>query len=143
MTIIRTHRLLKIALLMDAASAAFLIIPQLAFGQPLAQLLALPPALLQNSAWFLLVYGPLLAVLGLSRTLWQPLVWMVILGNVAWSLSSFALLMSDLIAPSALGIGYVALQALAVLGLAGLEYAGLKASQSEPQVNRPAAAARV
>ena len=140
MTIIRTHRLLKIALLLDAGASAFLVIPQLAFGQPLAQLLALPPGLLQNSAWFLLFYAPMLAVLGLSRTLWQPLVWLVILGNIAWSLASVALLMSDLVAPSVFGTAYVALQALAVLGLAGLEFAGLRASQQENPMSSPAAA---
>ncbi len=129
MTTIRTHRILKIALLIDAAASLALIVPQLAFRQPLAELLALPPALLTGTAWFLILYAPFLAVLAMRKSLWQPLVWLVIIGNLGWSMASFGLLMSDQLAPSALGIAYVALQAVAVLGISALEYAGLKASQ--------------
>jgi hypothetical protein len=51
-------------------------------------------------------------------------VWLVIIGNLGWTAQSFALL--GQLAPTPLGTAFVSVQALAVLGLAGLEYMGLR-----------------
>ena len=52
------------------------------------------------------------------------LVWAVILGNLAWTAESFAVIAQQ--QPTPLGTAFVAAQALAVLGLAALEYLGLR-----------------
>ena len=50
--------------------------------------------------------------------------------NLLWAIASFALLATDFIAPNGLGIAFVALQALAVLGLGVLQWIALR----EPRV---------
>lgn len=54
----------------------------------------------------------------------RPLVWVVIVGNLGWTAESFLTL--GQVGASALGAAFVSAQALAVLGLAGLEYVGLR-----------------
>jgi hypothetical protein len=51
-------------------------------------------------------------------------VWLVIVGNLGWTAESLALLGQQ--SPTPLGTAFVAAQAIAVLGLAALEYAGLR-----------------
>jgi len=50
----------------------------------------------------------------------------VILGNLGWTAESFALIGQSQRAITALGTGFVSAQALAVLGLAALEYIGIR-----------------
>jgi hypothetical protein len=56
------------------------------------------------------------------------LVWAVILGNVGWTAESFIVLGQH--HPTALGTAFVAAQAAAVLGLAALEYLGLRKARA-------------
>ncbi len=51
----------------------------------------------------------------------KPLVWVVVLGNAGWVIASL-LSLEIWLEPNALGMAFIALQALAVLVLAGLEY---------------------
>jgi len=55
-----------------------------------------------------------------------PLVWLVIAGNVAWTAESFLLISTEAGKITAPGTAFVAAQAVAVLGLALLEYVGLR-----------------
>ena len=70
---------------------------------------------------------PLAAFIGWLATRPNPphaLVWVVILGNLAWTAESFITLAQS--QATALGTAFVSAQAVAVLGLALLEYAGIR-----------------
>jgi hypothetical protein len=91
---------------------------------PLAPLLGLPEPLVRIAGLLLL---PLAAFIGWLAARPNPprlLVWVVILGNLGWAAESFAVIGQH--QPTGLGATFVATQALAVLGLAGLEYLGLR-----------------
>lgn len=74
-------------------------------------------------------------LIGLARSgrVWSAMISVVVLGNVGWAVASLGLLFSSLIAPNALGEGYVLFQAVAVLVFAGLEFKGLMASLPAPK----------
>jgi len=91
---------------------------------PLAPLLGLPEPLVR---WAGLVLLPLAAFIGWLASRQVPprlLVWVVILGNLGWTVESFLVVART--QPTALGTAFVSAQALAVLGLAALEYLGLR-----------------
>jgi hypothetical protein len=90
----------------------------------LAPLFGLPEPLVRVAGLALL---PLAAFIGWLASRPAPpraLVWLVILGNLGWTAESFAVIAQH--QPSALGTAFVAAQALAVLGIAALEYLGLR-----------------
>lgn len=90
----------------------------------LAPLFGLPEPLVRLAGLALL---PLAAFIGWLASRPAPphiLVWLVIVGNLGWTAESFAVIAQQ--RPTALGTAFVAAQALAVLGLAGLEYVGLR-----------------
>jgi hypothetical protein len=94
----------------------------------LAPLLGLAEPLVRTAGLILL---PLAAFIGwlASRPAPPPaLVWLVILGNLGWTAESFLLLGRS--EATALGAAFVSAQALAVLGLAALEYAGLRKARA-------------
>ena len=90
----------------------------------LAPLLGLPEPLIRIAGLLLL---PLAAFIGWLASRPAPprgLVWLVIVGNLGWSAESLAVIAQQ--QPTPLGTFFVAAQAVAVLGLAALEYAGLR-----------------
>jgi hypothetical protein len=101
----------------------------LSFGAgALAPWLNLPEALLRESGLFLIAYAALVGWLGTRQTMPKPLVWLVIAGNAAWTVTSIASLFSGWVAPNMLGEAFVAMQAIAVGVIAELQYAGLRRS---------------
>ena len=93
-------------------------------AEALAPLFGLPEPLLRLAGLALL---PLAAFIGWLASRPAPpraLVWLVVIGNLGWTAESFATIAQQ--QPTALGTAFVAAQALAVLGLAGLEYLGLR-----------------
>jgi len=128
MNTIISSRFLKNAFLADAAATGALAALHLARPQGLTGLLDLPDALLQGTGLFMAGYVLMLLGLAACRTLWRPLVLFVVVGNVLWALASVDLLVLGLLEPAGWGVAYVILQALGTLGLAGLQYRGLKAS---------------
>ncbi len=90
----------------------------------LAPLFGLPEPLVRIAGLALLPLGAFIFWLA-SRPAPPPaLVWVVILGNVGWTAESFVVLGQS--QPTGLGTAFVAAQAAAVLGLAALEYVGLR-----------------
>src|SRR3979411_529704 len=76
----------------------------LTFGAgALASLLNLPEALLRETGLFLVAYAALVGWLGTPPSMPKPLLWIVIVGNAAWTLASIALLFSGWVAPNLLG----------------------------------------
>jgi hypothetical protein len=90
----------------------------------LAPLFGLPEPLVHFAGLALLPVGAFMGWLATRPSPPRALVWVVILGNVAWTAESFITL--GQLTPTALGTAFVTAQALAVLGLAGLEYVGIR-----------------
>lgn len=91
----------------------------------LAPLFGLPEPLVRIAGLVLLPLAAFIGWLASRPAPPRPLVWVVILGNLAWTAESF-ILIGQQAAITALGTAFVSAQALAVLGLAALEYVGLK-----------------
>jgi hypothetical protein len=115
---------LRRILALDAASCAAMGLAMSLAASPLALLFGLPEGLIRTGGLLLLPLATFIGWLA-SRAAPSPLlVWMVIGGNLVWTAESFALLGQH--APTPVGTAFVAAQAVAVLGLAGLEYVGLR-----------------
>jgi len=94
----------------------------------LAPLFGLPEPLVRTAGLILL---PLAAFIGWLASRPAPpraLVWLVIVGNLGWTAESFVTLAQAEATP--LGTAFVSAQALAVLGLASLEYVGLRKTRA-------------
>jgi hypothetical protein len=128
MTLVHPSRSLKTALAVDAASGAATAALQLTLPRLLADQLGLPMALLLETGLFLVGFAALLAFLARSTRVAAALVRTIVIGNVAWSAGCVLIWAAGLVAPTALGIGFLLLQAAAVLALAVWEAIGLKAS---------------
>jgi hypothetical protein len=120
-----TPTLLRRVLAFDALTCAAMGLLLLLATAPLVALLGLPHMLLVEAGAILLAFALFIlwAMRSLAHTLW-PL-GAVIAGNLLWVLASFALLAGPWLQPTALGIAFVSVQALAVAGLAGVEWLGL------------------
>ncbi|MCD0421361.1 hypothetical protein LOC51_29425 [Rubrivivax sp. JA1024] len=126
----RPSTLLRRALQADAVvSGAMALLLSLGAGT-LSRLLALPQPLLLETGLFLIGYAALVGWLGTRNVLPRVLVLIVIGGNALWTLASVALLLSGAVAPNALGLAFVLLQATAVGIFAELQFIGLKRSDA-------------
>jgi hypothetical protein len=127
MTSIYPSRFLRNALIADALACTALVVLQFGLVELLASQLQLPAILLTGSGVFLAVYVALLIVLTGSKSVLQAMVWLVVVGNVAWAIACLAL--AALPGPSGLGLAYLVAQAVFVLVIARIEWLGLKRSQ--------------
>ncbi len=127
-------RLLRLALVVDAAATGALAVLQLALPDALSRLLMLPRGLLLETGAFLVGYVILLVVMARSQRLWSWLVRTVVVGNLLWAVGCVALLATGAVQPGALGMAYMAMQALAVMVFAGAQYLGLR--RSAPAASR-------
>jgi len=128
MQLILPSRLLRIALVVDAGATGALAVLQLAVPDALSRLLMLPRGLLLETGAFLVAYVLLLVVMARSQHLWSWLVKTVVSGNGLWAVGCVALLATGAVQPGALGVAYVAMQAMAVVVFAGAQYLGLRQS---------------
>lgn len=124
--------LLRKALVADAVVSGAVAALQLAMPQALSRLLLLPRGLLVETGIFLVAYTLLLVLLARSVKVWSGLIALVVLGNIAWAVGCAMLLGTGYLKPGALGIAFVAVQAVTVLVFAGLEYLGLRGSLRAP-----------
>jgi hypothetical protein len=97
---------------------------------PLALLFGLPQPLVRTAGLLLLPLAAFIFWLASRPAPPRTLVWVVILGNLGWTAESFLLISQSQPAITAIGTGFVTVQALAVLGLAALEYVGLRRLQA-------------
>ena len=125
MNTIQPNKFLRGALLADAVVSGAVALLQLALTGLLVDLLRLPSPLLLGTGAFLVAYVALLLVLARSARVWTPLIWIVVMGNVAWALACIWLVSGAAVKPSALGVAFVGVQAVAVLIFAALEYKGV------------------
>ena len=92
----------------------------------LAGWLAIPAGLLFEAGLILVPYVLLVAIVATRPVVAVSAVWFIIACNALWTVGSFALLVSGLIAPNALGYAFVIVQALAVALLGELQYVALR-----------------
>jgi hypothetical protein len=125
---IRPSTFLGRALLADAIFSGVSAIGLTLGAGMLAAFLNLPEALLRETGLFLIAYTALVGWLGTRSTVAKALVWIVIVGNAAWTLGSIALLFSGAVSPNLLGQVLVVAQAIATGVFAELQYVGLRKS---------------
>ena len=120
--------LLRRALLLDAAASGALGLLMALAADPLAGLLDLPSDLLRWAGVALVPFAALLAWLGTRPRIRRGAAVAIVAATALWVAGSALLLLSGTVAPSALGVALVALQALAVAGFPGLQEQGLRRS---------------
>ena len=126
MSAFASPRFLRYVLQADAVSCAACGVLQVVATEPVAQLLALPSALLLETGLFLLVYAAVVAFVGTRAPVPRGIVGLFIFGNLGWALASVLLLASGTVHPSAWGTAYVVMQAVTVVLLAELHGFGLR-----------------
>lgn len=126
--LLRPSPLLRNALLADAVVSAPAALLCAAAGSALAGPLGLPAGLLHGAGLVMLGWVALTFWMSRRTTLPAAGVWAVIALNLAWVAASLLLLVSGLVAPTALGIAVVLVQAAAVDGLAVAQWLGLRRS---------------
>jgi uncharacterized protein YjeT (DUF2065 family) len=125
---IHPSQFLRRALLADAIFSGIAAVLFTADASALASLLDLPEALLRETGLFLIAYTALVGWLSTRASVPKALIMIVIAGNAAWTVASFALLFSGAVTPNLLGEIVVAAQAIATGALAELQYIGLRKS---------------
>ena len=119
-----TTLFLRRILALDSLSCLIMGLPMGLDAAALAPLFGLPEALVRGAGLALLPLAAFIFWLATRPNPPRPLVWAVILGNLAWTAESFITLGQS--QATALGTAFVAAQAVAVLGLAALEYVGVR-----------------
>ncbi|MGZ8284363.1 MAG: hypothetical protein ACXW27_11765 [Allosphingosinicella sp.] len=117
---------LRRVLALDSASCFMIGLLLCLDAGPLSGLFGLGERLLFGAGLLLLPLAAFIAWLASRPSPPSPLVWLVIVGNVAWTAESFLLISTTSDRITALGTAFVAGQAVAVLGLALFEYVGLR-----------------
>jgi len=117
---------LRRALLLDAAASGATALLAIAAAGLLEGLLGLPAALLRGAGLVLVPYVAFVTYAGTREAVSRPAVWTIIAANVLWAVASALLLVSGLVAPTALGYAFVIGQALVVALLGELQYVGLR-----------------
>lgn len=126
MSNIHPNPFLRNVLVLDAAASGTTALLLVAGAGVLEDLLGLPVALLREAGLILMPYVALVAWVGTREPIARSAVWAIIAANALWALASIGLLMSGLVAPTALGYTFVIAQAAVVALLGELQYAGLK-----------------
>jgi hypothetical protein len=125
----RAFLTLRPLLWLDAATCAatgLLLAGPTAF---VSGLLGLPAVLLREAGIFLMLYA---VFVGWAATRADPAgpARLVIAANFAWVIASFVLLLGPWVAPTLLGKAFIAVQAVAVAGLAALQQSAVTSSRN-------------
>ncbi|MES2190261.1 MAG: hypothetical protein V4454_09070 [Pseudomonadota bacterium] len=131
-SVFSSPRFMRIVLRVDALSCVACGLLQVAFTSQLAGLLGLPGPLLAFTGEFLLVYAAAVLFLSTRQPMPRMFVGALAAGNLVWAVACVILLISGGVQPTVSGVGYVALQALTVAILAGLQYLGWQATALKP-----------
>jgi len=118
----------------DAVSCAATGALQVAFTGALARMTGLPMPLLMGTGVFLLAYAAAAAFMASRRTPPRTLISLVAVGNIGWAMACIALLVSGMFALSVLGLAWVLAQVVCVVGLAELQWIGLRRSKGGARV---------
>lgn len=122
----RANMFLRYALLADAIASGVTGLLMIAGAGLLEGLLGLPAALTREAGLLLVPYVAFVAWVGTRATISRPAVQTVIALNAVWTAASIGLLLTDYVAPTALGYAFVIGQAAIVALLAELQVIGLR-----------------
>jgi hypothetical protein len=92
----------------------------------LESFLGLPSTFTREAGLILVPYVAFVAFVAISAEISRAAVWVIIAANAVWTIGSFGLLVSGVVAPTAPGYAFVIAQALVVAILAMLQYSGLR-----------------
>lgn len=120
---------LRRALAADALASGATGVLLAAGGDVLAGLTGLESALGQPLGLFFMGYAAIVAWMASRAALPKVMAWTVIAANLAWAAESLLSLATGFITPTALGVAFVIVQALAVAVFAQLQFMGLRRSQ--------------
>lgn len=131
--------LLRAGLTLDAVGSGAMALLQLAATAQLAAWLQLPHPLLLGTGLFMLGYAAITGGMARAQRLPVALVRGVVIGNLGWAAAVLALVMSGAVAPSLLGLAFLAVHAVSVLGFAALQGPGLARSPRAQEIVRQTA----
>jgi len=126
MSLFASPRFLRQVLLLDAATGLGSGALQLGAPAALPAWTGLPAALLLESGVFLLLYAASLFWLAGRRPIPAAGVWLLVVGNLAWGVVCVALMLGPWVQPTGWGLAYLALHAVSVLLMAGLQWIGVR-----------------
>ena len=127
---------LRRILLLDAAVSGLTGIGLALFAGPLAALLDLPVDLLRYAGLALLPFAAGVAWLGAMPVPAAGAVRLVLAINLLWAVDSLAIIALGWVTPNGPGVAFIAMQAVAVAALGGLQYLGLR--RGAPRIQAPA-----
>lgn len=117
---------LRNTLYLDALASGATALLMLLGAPLLAGLLELPEPLLFWAGLLLIPFVAMLVVIARRDSVPRGLLPVIIVLNMLWVIGSFVLLLSGAVAPNALGIAFVVVQALAVAVFAELQVIGIR-----------------
>ena len=123
-----SNAFLRRLLFLDAAISGGTGVVMLAAAPALERWLALPQSLLRSAGFSLLPFAAVVLYLATRDLVPLKGVWTIIALNALWVIGSAALLF--LVTPTGLGYVFVIVQAIAVAGLAEMQYVGLRRATS-------------
>lgn len=126
---VQLSTLLRRTLGLDAATCLAMGAAMTLGALPLADLTGLPPALLMLAGVVLFPVAGLMIWLARQHEAPAPMLWLVIGGNAGWVTASALLLLSGWAQPTLVGEVFVIVQALGVVALTLVEYAGMRRSR--------------
>jgi hypothetical protein len=126
MTITSHPNFLRYVLWSDVIASGATGLLMIAAAGVLESFLGLPSALTREAGLILVPYLAFVGFVAISAQISRAAVWVIIAANATWTIGSFGLLVSGVVAPTALGNAFVIAQALVVAILAMLQYAGLR-----------------
>lgn len=125
MTAVRSN-FLRIVIGADAAACGLMGAGFAFDAGLLSPYLGLTPAFMQPVGWFLLVYAVGLVLMALRPRLPRAAVWALVAFNAVWAIESFAIMALGWVQPTQLGVGFIAVQAVAALIVGDLQYIVLR-----------------
>lgn len=128
MSLSRPSNVLRFALTADAAVSGATGVLMVFLSGLLDGLLQVPPSLLFYAGLVLIPYAAFIAVIARRESLSRGIVTIVIAGNVLWATACVLVMLSGWVAPNWLGYAFIAVQAIAVVAFAELQYVGLRKS---------------
>lgn len=126
----RSDAFLRYALIADAAASGATGLLMIAGAGLLEGLLGLPAALTREAGLLLVPYVAFVAFVGTREHISRTAVQATIALNVIWTVCSVGLLVTDYVAPTALGYAFVIGQAAVVALFAELQFIGLRQSSA-------------
>ena len=126
MSYARPNTFLRYTLLADALASGATGLLLIAGAGLLAGLLGLPAGLMREAGLVLVPYVAFVAYVGTRESISRPAVQAIVVCNALWAAGSLLLLVTDYVAPSALGYAFVIGQAAVVAVFGELQFVGLR-----------------